>query len=485
MWEGSPLPERAIMLTKRPTQGPHERTTGMTTSTRLLKRRRFLPLFVTQLLNAFNDNLYKTAMVLFVVYSVYNDEAQEAQFSAIASGVFIAPFFLLSALAGQLADMRDKARIIRLVKAAEIGIMLIGATGLIMAWKGIDPAVTVDLLLFEIDTTLSILLMLAALLAMGVHSTFFGPIKYAILPQHLKHEEVLSGTGLVEAGTYIAILFGTILAGWIPVEVAAAGIVLTSLVGYFSARFVPPAPAQGEIEPLDWNVFTASARLIRATMGNTQVYYAILSISFFWTIGAVLFIQFPPLAKNTLMASKEVASLFLVIFSIGVAIGSVAINKLLNGVVSARYAPIAVIVMGAFVVGFYLVARGWTADPGGSLLSVGEFISHSGAPLLMLMLLGIAVAGGMFVVPLYAFLTTKVAPDQAARTIAANNIVNSGAMVIGSLLAVGLTAAGVPIIEHLLLSAAMCLFSAWLAKRLHAVEDEPVSAELLDWTATE
>lgn len=484
MWEGSPLPERAIMLTKRPTQGPHERTTGMTTSTRLLKRRRFLPLFVTQLLNAFNDNLYKTAMVLFVVYSVYNDEAQEAQFSAIASGVFIAPFFLLSALAGQLADMRDKARIIRIIKLAEIGIMAVGAAGLLVAWQDVECAKAAGQCLagqpHPTIAGLAIPLLLAGLFAMGVHSTFFGPIKYAILPQHLKREEVLSGTGLVEAGTYIAILFGTILAGWIPVEVAAAGIFLTSLVGYVSARFVPPAPAQGEIEPLDWNVFTASARLIRATMGNTQVYYAILSISFFWTIGAVLFIQFPPLAKNTLMASKEVASLFLVIFSIGVAIGSVAINKLLKGVVSARYAPIAVIVMGAFVVGFYLVARGWTADPGGSLLSVGEFISHSGAPLLMLMLLGIAVAGGMFVVPLYAFLTTKVAPDQAARTIAANNIVNSGAMVIGSLLAVGLTAAGVPITEHLLLSATMCLFSAWLAKRLHAVEDEPVSAELLD-----
>ena len=315
---------------------------------------------------------------------------------------------------------------------------------------------------------------------MGVHSTFFGPIKYAILPQHLPREEVLSGTGLVEAGTYLAILVGTILAGWIPVEIAAIGIVLTAVVGYASARFVPAAPAQGEVEPLDWNVFTSSARLIRATMASAQVYYAILAISFFWTIGAVLFIQFPPLAKNTLMASKEVASLFLVIFSIGVAIGSVAINRLLKGEVSARHAPASVVAMGVFVLGFYLVARSWAADATGGLLDVRAFVGHSGAPLLMLMLFGIAVSGGMFVVPLYAFLTTKVAPDQAARTIAANNIVNSGAMVIGSLLAVGLTAAGVPITEHLLLTAAMCLFAAWLAKRLHAVEDDPVSEHLLD-----
>jgi predicted MFS family arabinose efflux permease len=204
-----------------------------------------------------------------------------------------------------------------------------------------------------------------------------------------------------------------------------------------------------------------------------------LAISFFWTIGAVLFIQFPPLAKNTLMASKEVASLFLVIFSVGVAIGSVAINWLLKGEVSARHAPASVIGMGLFVLGFYLVAKGWQVGPDDELLNVAGFLAHDGAPLLMLMLLGIAIAGGMFVVPLYAFLTTKVAPDQAARTIAANNIVNAGAMVLGSLLAVGLSAAGLPITEHLLLSAAMCLVSAWLARRLHAVEDAPVPRGLL------
>ena len=456
----------------------------MTTSTRLLNRRRFLPLFVTQLLNAFNDNLYKTAMVLFVVYSVYNDEAQEAAFSAIASGVFILPFFLLSALAGQLADMRDKAKIIRIIKAAEIGIMAVGAAGLLIAWQDIACKGGPDPCLAGMPPPaiagLAIPLLLTALFAMGVHSTFFGPIKYAILPQHLKREEVLSGTGLVEAGTYIAILIGTILAGWIPVEVAAAGILITAIIGYFTSRHVPPAPAQGKVEPIDWNPLTSSVSLVRGTMAHAEVYYAILAISFFWAIGAVLFIQFPPLAKNSLMASKEVASLFLVIFSIGVAIGSVAINKLLKGEVSARHAPLSVIVMAGFVVGFYFVAKSWDAGSSTQLLDVPAFVTHPGAPLLMLMLLGIAVAGGMFVVPLYAFLTTKVPPDQAARTIAANNIVNSGAMVGGSLFAVGLTAAGIPIEEHLLLSAGMCLISAWLAKRLHDVEEtlpQPAAGE--------
>jgi predicted MFS family arabinose efflux permease len=259
----------------------------------------------------------------------------------------------------------------------------------------------------------------------GVQSTFLGPIKYAILPQHLRKEEVLAGTGLVEAGTYVAILAGTILAGWIPVEWAAGLIIVTSLVGYASARQVPSAPPLGEIERIDRHILRSSIALIRKTMHDRQIYFAILAISFFWTIGAVLFIQFPPLAKNVISASKEVASLFLVIFSVGVAIGSVAVNHLLKGTVSARFAPFAVIVMAGFVVAFWFVARIWPVPTEGPLLDVPQFLSVPMAYPLLDALLGIAVAGGMFVVPLYAFLTTRVAPEQASRTIAANNIVNS------------------------------------------------------------
>jgi MFS family permease len=430
----------------------------MTTTTRLLSRRRFLPLFCTQLLNAFNDNLYKTAMVLFVVYSVYNSEDREAMFSAVASALFIIPFVLLSAIAGQLADMRDKARIIRMVKLCEIGIMVLGALGLFLAWRG-----------FAVDA-FAIPLLLFALLLAGIQSTFLGPIKYAILPQHLRKREVLAGTGLVEAGTYVAILAGTILAGVIPVQYAAAGIMMTAVVGYLASRQIPEAPPMGRIEPIDWNVLRSSIRLIAGTMHDRQVWYAILAISFFWTIGAVLFIQFPPLAKNVLMASKEVASLFLVVFSIGVAIGSVGINTLLRNVVSARHAPVSVIVMGIFVIGFYLIARSWSGDTSSGLLSIGEFVVQPMASLLLLSLLGIAISGGMFVVPLYAFLTTRVAPEYASRTIAANNIVNSLAMVGGALLVMGLTALGMAVIEQVLLSAAMCLISAWLARRLYRIE---------------
>jgi MFS family permease len=430
----------------------------MTTTTHLLRRRRFLPLFITQLLGAFNDNLFKNAMVLYVVYSLYNSESAEAAFSGVASALFIIPFVVLSALSGQLADMRDKARIIRLVKLAEIVIMMVGAAGLVLAWQG---------LMVEI---VAIPLMLVALFAMGVHSTFFGPIKYAILPQHLHQDEVLAGTGLVEAGTYVAILAGTILAGWIPVEWAAAGVVITALLGWFSARYVPPAPAQGEVVPLDYHFIRASITLIRQTSHDRRVFLAIGAISFFWAVGTILFIQFPPLAKNVLMASKEVASLFLVVFSIGVALGSVSINALLRGRVSARYAPPAVLAMSLFVVAFWAVCARWTPLAGDGLMNAAQFVHHPLAVPLLLSLLGIAVSGGMFVVPLYAFLTTFVDKTQTARTIAANNIVNSGAMVGGALLAMGLSAVGVGIVRQLLLSAALCVVSAWLGWRLFRAE---------------
>ena len=432
----------------------------MTGSLYLLARRRFLPLFTTQMLGAFNDNLFKNAMVLFVVYSVYNDEQSETWFSAIATGIFILPFFLLSALSGQLADARDKARIIRIVKLAEIAIMLVGAAGLAMAWLGMAVH------------GFAIPLMLLALFAMGVHSTFFGPIKYAILPQHLRSGEVLGGTGLVEAGTYIAILGGTLLAGIISVQASAAAVIGIAVIGYISGRQVPPAPPFEDRHPIDFNVIRSSIRLVAATMHIPRLFLAIVSISFFWTIGAVLFIQFPPLVKNVLTADRAVASLFLAIFSIGVAIGSVAVNRLLKGQVSARYAAPSVIVMGLFVVAFHLASVRWAGAPGEMLFDIGDFMGRPGVWPLLGALLGIAIAGGMFVVPLYAFLTTTVPKAQAARTVAANNIVNSGAMVVGSLIAVGLSLAGIATADQLLLAAAMCIVSAWLAWKLHKACDD-------------
>lgn len=210
-----------------------------------------------------------------------------------------------------------------------------------------------------------------------------------------------------------------------------------------------------------------------------RLFLAIIAISFFWTIGAVLIIQFPPLAKNVLTADPTVASMFLGVFSIGIAIGSVVVNRLLKSKVSARYAPISVIVMGAFIVILYFVSASWEGLPNGELYDLATFMSYKGSWGLLATLLGMSVAGGMFVVPLYAFLTTTVDISQTARTIAANNIVNSGGMVLGSLAALGVSMAGVTTTQQLLLIAAMCLVAAWLGQQLHLACDDPETGEAI------
>ena len=423
----------------------------------LLKKRRFLPLFATQFLGAFNDNLFKTSMVLFATYQIFSDPELESNFNALATGLSILPFFLLSALSGQLADTTDKARIIRLVKTAEIAIMALGASGLILARMG--------------RTQIGMGLMLVSIVLLGIHSTFFGPIKYAILPQHLEEDEVLGGTGLVEAGTYLAILMGTVAAGWLSAEAAAVAVLSVAGIGWLTARMVPPAPRLGPPLKVNFNPLTSSWHLISATLHIPRLFLAICAISFFWTIGSVLIIIFPPLAKNYFTADAGVASLMIAIFSVGVAIGSIVINTMLKGTISARYAPASVMGMAAFVVGFSLLARQFHGAGPDQLYSVAEFARHPQAPWVAISLLGIAITGGMFVVPLYAFLTTTVTKDQTARTVAANNVVNSGAMTIGALAVLGITALGVGPADMLLLVAAMCLVSAWIAQKLHRACD--------------
>lgn len=435
--------------------------TGMTTSTDLMRRRRFLPLFLTQLLNALNDNLYKNAMVLFVVYSVYDSPEMETLVSGVATALFVLPFVLFSATAGQLADMRDKTTIIRWIKFAEIIIMSVGAAGLLLASKG------------QHVTTIAIPLMFVALFAMGMHSTFFGPIKYAILPQHLEKDEVLAGTGLVEAGTYVAILVGMILGGAMHINDSIIAVILIAVVGYAVCRWVPPAPAQTEQTKVDWNPVRASKDLIAFSMGNLELRYSVLAISYFWTIAAILSVQFIPLAKNVLLADKQVAAIMLVAFSAGIAIGSVSINALLKGDISARYSARSVLVLGALLVTFYLICRSWDLVPSqGALFGIEEFLRQPLALALLANLLFIAIAGGMFVVPLYAFLTTRVDKSEASRSVAANNFVSSVFMVVGAGAAGVLGYFGIPLQEQLLISLVLCLLSAQLARKLHAVEGQ-------------
>ena len=424
-----------------------------------------MPIFVTQFLGAFNDNLFRTAMVMLVIYGIYGDAEQEATFSAIAGGLFILPFFLLSALSGQLADANDKAFIVRIVKTAEIAIMLVGAAGLLLH---------------------NIPLLLAALFAMGVHSTFFGPIKYAILPQHLERDEVLGGTGLVEAGTYIAILGGTILGGLLVLqrpdgsfhaEYAAVAVLVVAILGRFAGGLVPPAPPSDDAElpglptrGMDWHIIRASVTLVSGTLHVRRLYLAIVAISFFWAMGAVLAAQFPPLVKNGLSSDQTVATMFLAIFSVGVAIGSVLVNWLLKGEVSARYAPFSALFMGVFVLDLFRRVRHWPTHAGG-LHDIQTFLTVPNSWMVVVDLLGVAIAGGMFVVPLYAFLTTTVPKSETARTIAANNIVNSGFMVAATLILTVAVQLGVTVADSLLIVAVGSMLAAWLGWKLHVACD--------------
>jgi MFS family permease len=422
----------------------------------LLKQRRFLPLFTTQFLNAFNDSFFRTAMVMLVVYTIYSNPEEEAQFSTVAQALFILPFFVLSAVSGQLADAKDKAWLIRIIKTAEIGIMLVGAAGLLLH---------------------NVPLMLAALLAMGTHSTFFGPIKYAILPQHLDKDHVLAGTGMVEAGTYVSILLGTIVGGILPSNAAAVCVILVALVGRFSASFVPPAlpDPDAPVAKIDWNIFRASWTLTRDIMGVKRVRLAIICISFFWAIGALLAAQFPPLVKNALGADESVATLFLSVFSIGVAIGSIVVNQMLGGKVSARHSPVAANVMGLFVLLLWWAVEHASPEPG-HMVGIAEFLASPIAEVSLFALFGIAVFGGMYVVPLYAFLTVTVARNQTARAIAVNNIINSGFMVAAAGLLSGLIAMGISIERTLILVAGACLVSGGIAILLHR-ESEKIDQE--------
>ena len=433
----------------------------MQNSIHLLRSRRFLPIFTTQFLGAFNDNLFRTSMVMLVIYGIYRDAEQEATFSAIAGGLFILPFFLLSALAGQLADSTDKARMIRIVKTAEIVIMIVGAAGLMLH---------------------SIALMLGALFAMGVHSTFFGPIKYAILPQHMQDDEVLGATGLVEAGTYIAIIGGTLLGGVLVMRDAdgafhalwaAVGVLLIAVIGRWIGGMVPPAPPDPDAPGfrMDWHIVRASIRLVNATLHIPRLFLAILAISFFWAMGAVLTAQFIPLVKNALGSDQQVATLFLGSFAVGVAIGSVAINRLLGGKVSARFSPASAIFMGLFVLDLYRRVKAFPIA-GPELRDLSTFLDVSGSWMIVLDLLGVAIAGGMFVVPLYAFLTTTVPKSETARTVAANNIVNSGFMVAAALILTVAVQLGVTVTDSLLIVTFASIVAAWLGWKLHLACDE-------------
>ncbi|BBE33018.1 acyl-[ACP]--phospholipid O-acyltransferase [Sphingosinicella microcystinivorans] len=410
----------------------------------LLGKRRFGPLFAVQFLGAFNDNLLKFALLFLANFGIYAAEPDKAELLAtIATGLFILPYFLFSAIAGQIADAWDKAKLVRIVKAAEIVIMAMALAGF---WWQLVP------------------LLLLALFLMGLHSAIFGPVKYSILPQHLKTNEIVGGTGLVEAGTFLAILGGQLLAGVIPPW--EAGIVATGLavLGFLAGLAVPSAPATAPGLKIELNVFRSTWHILGAAKRGRGIWLSILGISWFFAVGAVLLSIFAPLVAGVLNATQEVATLFLLIFSISVALGSLLVNKLLRGEVSARYVPISVLALSAFMVDLWLSARGYV--PAGTEAGLSTFIESAGSWRIMADLVGIAFAGGMFVVPLFAILQTHAAPEERSRTIAANNIVNA-AITVAVVVVVTLMLAGGASIPGVVgtmgfATLAVALISCWL-----------------------
>jgi acyl-[acyl-carrier-protein]-phospholipid O-acyltransferase/long-chain-fatty-acid--[acyl-carrier-protein] ligase len=385
---------------------------------RLLTTRRFAPLFVTQFLGAFNDNLLKSALAIFVTFRLAESSGTTAStLVMVAGGLFIAPFFLFSGASGTLADRMDKAAIARWVKTAEIGIMALGAWGLAQQ---------------------SVPVLLTALFCLGTHSTVFGPIKYALLPQHLHDDELVAGNALIEAGTFLAILLGTILGGSIvlfdsgALVVGAVG-VGAALLGLATSRLIPPAPpAPGGDLPKPRLVHDTLA-VLRHTTARSELFLPILALSWFWLFGATVVSGLPVLAKDVLFADEQVVTLMLALFAVGVGVGSVLAERLLHGEVSARFVPGAAVAMAFFAFDLYRASAGRTAGP--TLAGLVTFVQMPGSLRVLGDLVGMAMAGGLFAVPLYAVLQHESEPSHRARVIASNNIINALAMSVGAVVA--------------------------------------------------
>ena len=395
----------------------------------LFRLRRFAPLFVTQFLGAMNDNLFKNALVILILYRIAEAAGIDGRILiTVAAGVFIIPFFLFSATAGQIADKLEKARLIRIIKLAEIVIMGLA----VLAFTLADPYV-----------------MLGVLFLMGTQSAFFGPLKYGILPDHLREDELIGGNALIEAGTFLAILIGTIAGGLIiltaqGVATVSALIVGLALLGWGASLFIPRAgPAAPELK-IDLNIVAATWSVMRAAAARRDILLSILGISWFWLAGATYLSQFPNLAKDVIGADEQVVTLFLAAFSVGIGLGSLLCNRLLGGKVSAKYVPLGALGMTLFTLDLYFASRG-LAPPDGRIMGLAAFLAEPGNWRILADLVATSVSGGVFVVPLYAILQSRSDESRRSRTIAANNILNALFMVIGALAATAMLAAGWPV----------------------------------------
>ncbi len=394
----------------------------------LLKTRRFAPLFGTQFLGAFNDNLYKNALIVLLTF-------QSAQWTTLApellanlaAGVFILPFFLFSATAGQLADKYDKALIARLTKLLEVAIMGVAAAGF---WLHSLPV------------------LMTALFLLGLQAALFGPVKFAILPQHLHPDELVGGNALIEAGTFVAILVGTLAGGLLAGAVAqpmwiAVGGLLVAVLGYLTSRDIPPAPAPDPGLKINLNPITETWNNINFARSNRTVFLSILGISWFWLYGALFLAQFPAYTKNVLGGGEATVTLLLAIFTVGIGLGSLLCERMSGKHVEIGLVPFGSIGLTLFGIDLYFASPVGLVGNGTHELLALLSIPAIWRVLFDLMMLG--VFGGFFIVPLYALVQIRSAPEQRARIIAANNILNALFMVVGALGAAAALGAGLSI----------------------------------------
>lgn len=426
---------------------------------RLLFEKRFGPFFLTQLAGAFNDNVYKNALVILVAYNAAAWTSLEPGLLAnLAAGLFILPFLLFSASAGQLADKYDKASLIRIIKAAEVVIMLIAAAGML---------------------TKNLSLLLAALFLMGAQSAFFGPVKYALLPQALGPRELVGGNGLVETGTFLAILGGTITAGILvalPNGVTWVTLVIVgiSVFGFGASLVVPRLKASMPELKLNWNPVSETWSIVRFAARDRTVFHSILGISWFWFYGALFLSQFPAYSRVSLGGSEHVVTLLLALFSVGVAVGSLLCERLSGHKVEVGLVPFGSIGLSVFAIDLFFATPGQVATGG---IGVVEFLARDGSWRIVADLFLIGLFGGFYIVPLYSQVQTRSEPGHRSRIIAANNILNALFMVAAAGIAVLMLSRGASVPQLLLLTG---VFNVAVAVYIYSLVPEFL-LRFLDW----
>ncbi len=461
----------------------------------LLRSRRFLPLFATQFLGAFNDNAFRNALVILVAYSATTVSGVDSRVViTAAAGLFILPFFLFSALAGQLADRLEKSRLIRAVKFFEIVVMGLAAAGFWLSAQG--------------EGERAVWVLMGVLFLMGTQSAFFGPLKYGILPDHLRENELIGGNALIEAGTFLAILLGTLFGGLLVLKADGAlfgglldiendglaavsgAVVGIAVIGFVASFFIPKAgPAAPDLR-INPNIAAETWAIVRHAAEIPAVFRSIIGISWFWSVGAVFLAQFPAFGRDVFGADETVVNLFLVAFSIGIGLGSLQCNRWLKGVVSARYVPLGAIGMALFGLDLYYASAAVTPPLEGlPPIGIEVFLSDWRNLRVLADLVLIAVFGGFFIVPLYAILQSRSDEAARARTIAANNIVNAGFMVVAAVVSGAMLARDFTVTEVFLVLAigngiaavyvvgllpdeVVKGFGRWLFRRLYGVTVE-------------